>query len=239
MDTQTPSIAGDYERMILSHEKKKYRIRLSRTRFGDLVILSFITLATLLSTVSLIAQIISFQLTRLVTNYNLTCTLFIDYNNRTLTSQSPAYCYSAISITAFVVLGLLVHALFITCKCCCNRAWKCLETMHLILGMLLLASSMSASILLTIGFQHTCNSLIIVGMACDVITGVAYKDLIRQAPTSLWLTSILLLFIEIIFITRSAVYCYRSIQTGKLRKNGKCCGDCSSACKRLKRLFSR
>ena len=223
----------------MSHEKRKFRVCVSRTRCGDLVLLIFITLALLFSAISLLTQIISFQLTSLVTGYNLTCTLFVDYHNGTLTSQSCVFSYTTMGITVFTLLGLLIHTLFISLKCCCNREWQCLETTHPILGLLLLASSITASILLTIGFQHTCNSFENAGMTCDVIAGVAYKDLTRQAPTCLWLTSILLLFIETIFLSRTVVYCHRCTQTGSFRKEMKDCLDCSGACQRLRRLRKR
>lgn len=223
----------------MSHEKRKFRVRISRTRCGDLILLSFITLALLFSAVSFITQIISFQLTSLVTNYNLTCTLFVDYDNGTLTSQSCVFCYATIGITVFTLLGLFIHALFISLKCCCHREWQCLETTHPILGLLLLITSITTSILLTIGFQHTCNSLENAGMTCDVIAGVPYKDLARQAPISLWLTSILLLFIETIFLSRTVAYCHRCTQTGSLRKEMKSCLDCSGACQKLRRLRKR
>ena len=235
----TSPIADDYERMLMSHEKRKFRVRVSRTRCGDMILLGFITLALLFSAVSLITQIISFQLTSLVTNYNLTCTLFVDYHNGTLISQSCVFCYTTMGLTVFTLLGLLTHTLFISLKCCCNREWQCLETTHPILGLLILISSIAASILLTIGFQYTCNSLENAGMTCDVIAGVAYRDLTRQAPTSLWLTSILLLFIETIFLSRTVVYCRRCSQTGSLKKEMKDCLGCFGACQRLRRLCKR
>ena len=227
METASPSMEQDYERMLLSHEKKKLRLRLSHTRCGDLILLAFISIASLFSVISLTAQTLSFQLTRVVTGYNLTCTLFVDYKNGTYSSQSPIYCYSSIGVSALVLVGLLTHSLFLALKCCFNRVWKCLESLHALIGLVLLASSVAVSILLSLGFQHTCDSLLRRDMTCDVIEGVAYKDLMRQAPTSQWLTSFLLVFIEIIFLARTGVYCVRCVQTGRLGKSGNGCMDCS------------
>ena len=223
METASPSTEQDYEHMLLPHEKKKLRIGLSRTRCGDLILLAFLSIASLFSVISLIAQTISFQLTRVVTGYNLTCTLFIDYNNGTYISQSSIYCYSTLGVSAFVLAGLLTHALFLALKCCSNRAWKCLEALHPVLGLLLFVSSLGVSIFLSLGFQHTCDSIERGDMTCEVIEGVAYQNLMRQAPTSQWLTSLSLLFIETIFLVRTAVYCVRCVQTGRLGKGGNCC----------------
>ena len=223
MDTASPLTEQDYERMLLSHERKKLRIRLSHTRCGDLILLAFLCLAAFFSIISVLTQTVSFQLTRVVTSQNLTCTIFVDYKNGSYSSQSPIYCYSTLGVSAFVLVGLLTHALLLALKCCLNRAWKCLESLHPALGLVLLGSSLGVSILLSLGFQHTCESLRREDMACDVIGGVAYRDLMRQAPTSQWLTSFLLIFIETIFLVRTAMYCVRCVQTGSLGKGGKCC----------------
>ena len=206
MSKQSTASDQDYERMLLSQGKRKLRIRLTPSRCGDIILLAFISVASFLTFISLVAQSISFESTRVAPGSNLTCTLFSEYTHQGIVSRSPVSCYTAIGTTTFVLAGLLIHFAFISIKCCAERKWGCLELFHALLGFLLLIACASTSIYLVIGFQHTCNSLIAANLNCDLISGVPYRDLMRQAPVTLGISSLLILFVELIFIFRTFSY---------------------------------